>query len=76
MKWLVRKSRKKTAIHLWTGEDTLCRMASTGGLDLERYVIVSDDCGRNSCHMCLVVFSGLSKTRQEALLSQTDCARP
>lgn len=37
--YLIRKKKAKTA-HLWDGEDTVCRMYSTGGLNKRHYKIV------------------------------------
>jgi hypothetical protein len=38
--YLVRLRSPKVA-HLWTGEDTACKMASTGGLEPSKYALVA-----------------------------------
>lgn len=48
--YIVRRRKPKVA-HIWTGEDTRCRMASTGGLDPANYSVVSDP-GLPVCAMC------------------------
>lgn len=53
------KGKLKNAAHLWTGEDTLCRMYSTGGLKLRRgYRITESAEGRRTCVMCQSVAEG------------------
>lgn len=43
--------------HIFTGEDTVCRMLSTGGFTVKDTTIASDDCGeRGICMMCQNVF--------------------
>lgn len=49
--YLVRRKGKGKA-HLWDGNDTACRMYSTGGLSKKRYV-VADDGGRKLCGNCV-----------------------
>ncbi len=51
--YLVRK-RKAKAAHLWTGFDSMCRMASTGGLKMEKYDLRDDAGELPICHMCQV----------------------
>ena len=51
MDYLVRKTRSGRA-HVWLGTDTLCRMASTGGLNTRRYLITSDKAYVPVCTMC------------------------
>lgn len=48
-------SRKKNRrAHIWTGADTICRMASTGGLPLKKYLIVQTiDPDHLVCEICL-----------------------
>jgi hypothetical protein len=65
MRFLVKNDGKKSAVHVWTEGDTLCRMASTGGLDLKRYVTVTELDQADICHMCEVVFAGLSQKSQQ-----------
>ena len=36
------KAGKKRVAHIWTGEDTACRMASTGGLNLSKYLVAAN----------------------------------
>ena len=51
-KYLVPK-RKKGKAHVWTGEDTQCRMASTGGLSMSRYdLAVELPEGVEVCSLC------------------------
>jgi hypothetical protein len=51
-KFLVRrKGGAKTRAHLWVGNDTSCRMYSTGGLRPSRYVI-TETTDREICQMC------------------------
>ncbi len=54
--YLVRKPPKKRKVaHLWNGKDTVCRMATTGGLALAKYHVVdSVHPDEPICHMCLV----------------------
>lgn len=49
--------------HLWLGSDTACKMASTGGLSLKKYMICNDYFGLSICQMCRNVtrVSGKSK---------------
>lgn len=54
MKYLVRKSGSGRAHH-WTGTDTVCRMASTGGLSMKRYLVVDATGTRPICQMCASV---------------------
>lgn len=53
MEYLVHPVKRKYRKHLWTGEDTVCRMYSTGGIRSE-YIVVSEKIAadRNLCHMC------------------------
>lgn len=50
--WLVRKRGTKAKAHVWTGTDTACRMASTGGLKLNRFDVREDRGDYEICHMC------------------------
>ena len=55
------KGKLKNAAHLWTGDDTFCKMLSTGGLRLRRgYRVTETPEGRRICMMCDTV-----KTRRE-----------
>jgi len=53
--------KRSTAAHIWTGEDTACRMYSTGGLRKSGKVF--DDRGeRRICTMCRNVMSHRNKS--------------
>ena len=50
--YLYNKQKKKTAAHIWTGEDTACKMWSTGGMrkgKKELHTVLDD---RRVCVMC------------------------
>lgn len=49
--YLMRRSGGGKAHH-WTGSDTACRMASTGGLAMREYVVADHPEGRPICQMC------------------------
>lgn len=49
--YLVGKNQKSVA-HVWKGEDTACRMASTGGLKMSLYLVSEESGGRRICSMC------------------------
>jgi hypothetical protein len=49
--YLVRKSGGGRA-HRWNGVDTHCRMASTGGLKMSKYVVAASQGSRQICQMC------------------------
>jgi hypothetical protein len=51
--FLVRKRGLKPKAHYWNDGDTLCRMASTGGLKLSRYSLRESNDGKEICWMCL-----------------------
>jgi hypothetical protein len=38
--------------HVWVGEDTACRMWSTGGLRQHKFVFAEDAGGRETCNNC------------------------
>ena len=42
--FLVRRNKPRVA-HIWTGDDTACRMYSTGGLEKLKYVVADADLG-------------------------------
>lgn len=50
-KYLVRALKGRVA-HVWTGSDTLCRQASTGGLEITHYMVTGSVGARAVCHMC------------------------
>lgn len=45
-------SRKKIVHHIWTGSDTACHMASTGGLDIKKYKASDPSNGGTVCKLC------------------------
>jgi hypothetical protein len=45
--------RSKGVAHIWTGNDTVCRMCSTGGLKRKNYIVVNEKSGREVCSICL-----------------------
>lgn len=49
--YLVRIKRGGKA-HYWDGSDTKCRMASSGGLSMRKYVVTAEPGERLICHMC------------------------
>lgn len=55
MEYLVRKKNKsRYKKHVWIGNDTACRMWSTGGLVKKKYHVVDDDHLPNeNCSMCI-----------------------
>jgi hypothetical protein len=66
-RYLVRK-KGGGKTHLWDGSDTKCRMASTGGLLMRKYVVSDVSCGRPICHMCQVavgIIDGSSPERAD-----------
>lgn len=51
--YLIKLRKQKGRAHIWNGVDTLCRMASTGGLGQKiGYVIRPDAAGRPVCQLC------------------------
>ena len=52
LQFLIRSRGKRPVAHLWTGDDTACRMASTGGLKLERYFFCEFIDDFPICEMC------------------------
>ena len=51
--YLIRDKGQKKAAHIWTGDDTACRMWSTGGLKQNRgYTLWPHTDGHEVCHMC------------------------
>lgn len=47
-----RSRKRKPVAHLWNGEDTYCRMASTGGLGMGRYEVRDNLEGCRLCQLC------------------------
>lgn len=52
MQFLIRKTGAKAKAHVWKGEDTACRMWSTGGLKKSRFEVRKDRGEHEICHMC------------------------
>lgn len=52
MQYLYSLKRKKTAAHIWTGEDTACRMLSTGGIKIGNKELHDNPNDRRVCLMC------------------------
>jgi len=61
MQYLYNEKRKKTAAHIWTGEDTSCLMFSTGGLKKGKKELYSELDDRRVCKMCQINFSKLKR---------------
>ncbi len=56
MEYLIRNKGTKNKTHIWTGEDTACRMWSTGGLASSKgYTVHQGTDGHEICHMCQLV---------------------
>ena len=69
MQYLYNEKRKKTAAHIWTGEDTACRMFSTGGLKAGKKEIHDDLDHRRVCLMCQ---NNFRKIESNAVLDCSD----
>jgi hypothetical protein len=52
LKYLIRQRGEKVRAHYWDGTDTACRMASTGGLRMDRFLVTDSPLGKAVCHMC------------------------
>jgi hypothetical protein len=52
MTFLIRKTGAKAKAHIWNGNDTACRMWSTGGLKKSRYEERVDPGAHEICSMC------------------------
>lgn len=50
--WLIRKKGKKVKAHIWLGNDTVCRMYSTGGMKPTRYETSESRDEHEISHMC------------------------
>lgn len=59
--FLIRRPKANVA-HIWTGADTFCRMASTGGLNKKRYIVHDTTLGLPLCSLC----SNVAKSCQKA----------
>lgn len=54
--YLIRKSAAPgRPAHIWTGNDTQCHMASTGGLSMRKYTVVDQLGDRPICQNCINV---------------------
>jgi hypothetical protein len=73
--WLIRKrgyvppgdtSTPKAVAHIWTGEDTVCRMHSTGGLGRgrPRYEVATDRGAHRICDLCQQVATGMTEAER------------
>ena len=67
--YLVRKTKTGKA-HYWNGQDTACRMWSTGGMNHRRYTTVEDKQHQPICTMCKQVH----RTRQYVMQGRTEIA--
>ena len=73
MNYIRRAKGKKAKDHIWTGEDTACRMWSTGGLKIGQKWIKEDRPLHPVCTMCRVNSGkgesfGFSETKDESVL--------
>ena len=58
MKYLISKKgnkKKQRRAHLWDGEDTQCRMFSTGKWNLNNFILSENDYELETCFMCKTV---------------------
>ena len=55
--YLLRKIGKARVAHIWnvSVKDTVCRMASTGGLAVQHYTLADRPCGLPVCQHCKTV---------------------
>ena len=60
--YLARKSNKGFSgrLHIWRGDDTACKMASTGGINIGRWRVLDHHYGRKICSMCATNHAKLS----------------
>lgn len=52
MQYLIKLRKKSKVAHLWTGNDTVCKMASTGGLNTDDFQVI-DETNLRICKMCV-----------------------
>lgn len=52
MQFYYNPNKKSTAAHIWTGQDTACRMLSTGGIRPGKKAILPDPNDKRICTMC------------------------
>jgi len=57
MKYLFNQKRKNTAAHIWIGNDTACKMFSTGGFKVGKKVLHDNHDGRRVCAMCEINYA-------------------
>jgi hypothetical protein len=50
--WLIRKIGLKAKAHIWDGSDTVCRMASTGLLKIEKFELRDERLHHEICQRC------------------------
>ena len=50
------QNRAKWKHHIWDGEDTLCRMASTEGLNVKKYQSSDPSQGGSICKICRGIY--------------------
>jgi hypothetical protein len=55
MIYIKRKNKAHGLYHLYVDNDTVCRMASTGGLDMKNYNVIEDVTGLKLCNQCYAV---------------------
>lgn len=54
--FLIRNKGNKKSAHYWNGNDTVCRLWSTGGMNQKRgWTVHTDRCGFPICTMCAIV---------------------
>jgi hypothetical protein len=68
MEYLIKRNGQRVTAHIWTGNDTLCTMASTGGLRLSRFEIHDSPNGRKICTMCANRANQPAKTKPSKYL--------
>lgn len=56
MTYLFNERKPKSMAHLWLGQDTACRLWSTGGIKQSRpgWITSPTPMGRSLCQMCLI----------------------
>jgi len=52
VQYLFNPRKPKHKAHIWIRDDTICRMASTGGLKMDTHEVFDDNYGRDICHIC------------------------
>jgi hypothetical protein len=54
--YLLNPLKNKSAAHHWDGQDTLCRLFSTGGMTKRKQEVFDEPMGKPICLMCSNVF--------------------